>query len=448
MLIRNARIITWEEPNRILIGNAILIKDGQIAEIDSEEKLKERYPFEETINAHSHLVLPGNICAHTHFYGAFARGLAIPGNAPQNFLQILKKLWWPLDKSLTIEDIRYSALVCLIDAIKHGTTTLIDHHASPNAIEGSLDEIAYAVDQSGLRAALCYEVTDRDGVQKTRQGIAENIRFIERVKSGDHLRGRVSATFGLHASLTLSDKTLEMCREMTSKDTVFHIHVAEDLIDESDSIKKSGFRVINRLQQHGLLGKQTIVVHAVHINLEETEILAESNSWVTHQPRSNMNNAVGLPAVEKMLDKGIRVCLGNDGFSNGMWEEWKACYLSHKLIHKDPRAMSADKIAKMAIYNNAGLVHGLFPDISVGVLAPGSQADLIIVDYDPFTSMTPENLPWHIVFGFQESMITHTMVNGVFLMKDRQVLSLNEEEIFARARQLSKGVWQRFAQQF
>jgi cytosine/adenosine deaminase-related metal-dependent hydrolase len=161
-----------------------------------------------------------------------------------------------------------------------------------------------------------------------------------------------------------------------------------------------------------------------------------------------MNNAVGLPAVEEMLASGIRVCLGNDGFSNAMWEEWKACYLSHKLISKDPRKMSADKIVRMAIYNNAALAKVLFPEIKIGVLAPGAQADLIFVDYEPYTNMTPDNLPWHIVFGFHESTITHTMVNGVFLMRDRQVLSLDEEEIFTRARQLSQGVWQRFSQQF
>jgi putative selenium metabolism protein SsnA len=448
MLITNARLITWEEPNRILTGNAIYIKDGLIEEIGSEKGLVEKYPFEETINAHSQLVMPGNICAHTHFYSAFARGLAIPGTAPADFPQILQRLWWPLDKSLTAEDIRYSALVCLLDAIKHGSTTLIDHHASPNAIDGSLDEISDAVKRSGLRAALCYEVTDRDGEQKTRQGIVENIRFINRIKSGDHLGSRLSATFGLHASLTLSEKTLDMCREATSKDTGFHIHVAEHPIDESDSVKKTGLRVINRLQRHGMLGPQTIVVHAVHINSDEIAILAETNTWVTHQPRSNMNNAVGLPAVEEMLASGIRVCLGNDGFSNAMWEEWKACYLSHKLISKDPRKMSADKIVRMAIYNNAALAKVLFPEIKIGVLAPGAQADLIFVDYEPYTNMTPENFPWHIVFGFHESMITHTMVKGVFLMRDRKVLSLEEEEIYTRARQLSQGVWQRFSQQY
>src|SRR5690349_6601079 len=158
-LITNATLINWT-PRQIEAERAVLIRDDKIAEIGPSADLITRYPDEERYDARRMLVMPGNICAHTHFYGAFARGLAIPGPAPRDFPEILRKLWWPLDKSLTLEDIKYSALVCLVDAVKHGTTTLIDHHASPNAIDGSLDVIADAVEESGLRAVLCYEVTD------------------------------------------------------------------------------------------------------------------------------------------------------------------------------------------------------------------------------------------------------------------------------------------------
>jgi cytosine/adenosine deaminase-related metal-dependent hydrolase len=177
MLIRNARVVSWEEPNQILEDHALLIEDGLISQMGPSEELSAIHQKVETLDAGGQYVMPGNICAHTHFYGAFARGMAIPGNAPQNFPEILGKLWWPLDKALNAEDVRYSTLVCLIDAIKHGTTTLIDHHASPNAIEGSLDVIAEAVEQAGVRAVLCYEVTDRDGKAKAKAGIEENLRF-------------------------------------------------------------------------------------------------------------------------------------------------------------------------------------------------------------------------------------------------------------------------------
>src|SRR5512144_2651627 len=176
MLITHATLITWGDPNRILADHAVFIENSLIAAIGPTTELTARYPEAETLDAKGQYVMPGNICAHTHFYGAYARGMAIPGAAPKDFPEILGKLWWPLDKALDAEDVYYSSLVCLVDAVKHGTTTLVDHHASPNSIAGSLDQVARAVEQVGLRAALCYEVTDRDGPQKAQAGIAENIR--------------------------------------------------------------------------------------------------------------------------------------------------------------------------------------------------------------------------------------------------------------------------------
>lgn len=445
MLITNANIVTWEEPNRIIWDGAIAIQDDLIIETGSTPKMLEKYPGEEVIDARGAYVLPGNICAHTHFYGAFARGMAIPGEAPTGFIQILEKLWWTLDKSLTPEAVKYSALVCQIDAIRHGTTTLIDHHASPNALENSLDEIRKTVEQSGLRAALCYEVTDRNGIGQAEAGIAENVRFINDLKNKpDKL---LAATFGLHASLTLSDETLDKARKACPQQVGMHIHVAEGIADQEDSLRKAKLRVANRLKKHGILSDRAILAHAVHVNEEEIGIISESGAWVTHQPRSNMNNAVGLPSVEKMMATGVKIGLGNDGFSNAMWEEWKAAYLSHKLNQLDPRRMPADIVARMAIYNNATLVSELF-DQQIGSINPGAQADLIIVDYQPYTEVNESNLPWHIVFGFHESMIHTTIVAGKVLMQDRKILSLNESSIKAEAMRLSKEVWKSYKSAF
>jgi putative selenium metabolism protein SsnA len=444
MLITNGTIITWDETNQILENQAIFMQDGVIKDLGPQETILNRYPEETRLDAHGQYVMPGNICAHTHFYGAFARGMNISGNAPGDFPEILQKLWWPLDKSLAEEEIRYSALVCLLDAIRHGTTTLVDHHASPNHIAGSLDEIATAVEVSGLRAVLCYEVTDRDGVEKTQAGIDENLRFIERCRSGQVAGGRVAATFGLHASLTLSDATLDACRQAAPTGVGFHIHAAESIADQYDCLNKSGLRVVDRLSQHGILGPNTIVAHAVHVDAREIELLAESGTWVTHQPRSNMNNAVGVAQVESMLRLGVKVGLGNDGFSNAMWEEWKAAYLIHKVWALDPRRMPASLVAQMAIYHNARLASSFFPDAPIGVIRLGAAADLILVDYQAPTPVTTDNLPWHIVFGFHESMITTTIVAGKLLMQDRQILTLDEEKISARSRELASATWSRY----
>ncbi len=444
MLIHNARLVTWGEESQLLDNHALLVEAGKIVELGPEKILLSLHPKADRLDARGQIVMPGNICAHTHFYSAFARGLAIPGRAPRDFPEILRKLWWPLDKSLTLEDVRVSAQVCLLDAIRHGTTTLIDHHASPNAVEGSLDAIADAVDQSGLRAVLCYEVTDRDGEEKTRAGIVENVRFLKRCECGDVADGRVAATFGLHASLTLSAETLDACRAAAPPDTGFHIHVAEHESDEEDSLAKSGRRVVARLHDHEILGKETIAAHAIHVDGQEIELLANSGTWVTHQPRSNMNNGVGAADVEGLMRAGVRVALGNDGFSNAMWEEWKTAYLLHKLANRDPRRMPGDTLVEMAVHNNADLTKVFFTDAAIGQLVPGAYADLIFVDYHAATPLTAGNIPWHILFGFHESMVTTTIVAGKILMKDRVLRTLDEQAITAHARELAPGIWQRY----
>ena len=444
MLITNGILITWEEPNRILEGWAVKIDGDKISAMGPQSELLEQFPEDERLDAHGQYVMPGNICAHTHFYGAFARGMPIPGSPAKDFPEILGKLWWPLDKALTPPDVRASALVMLIDAIQHGTTTLIDHHASPNAIAGSLDIIADAVDQSGLRAVLCYEVTDRDGEARSQAGIAENIRFLERTRRETVAGGRVAATFGMHASLTLSDATLDACRQAVPAGVGFHLHVAEHDVDEYDSLAKSGMRVVDRLHKHDLLGPQSIIVHAVHVDAREIELLAETGSWVTHQPRSNMNNGVGVSQLESMLRAGVPVCLGTDGFSSTMWVEWKFTYLLQKVWNRDPRRMPGGEVARMAIYNNARLAGSFFPQSPLGVLSPGAYADIILVDYHPHTPLTAGNLPWQIIFGFHESMVTTTMVAGRVLMRDRQILTLDVDAITAEARRLAPAVWERY----
>ncbi len=441
MLITNASLITWGPEPQVLPDQAVRLDGDRIAAIGPSAILMAEWPEEDVLDAGGQYVMPGNLCAHTHFYGAFARGLAIPGDAPKDFPEILARLWWKLDKALTPEDVRYSALVCLVDAIKHGTTTLIDHHASPNAIDGSLDVIAEAVGQAGLRACLCYEVTDRDGPERAQAGIFENLRFHQALKANPN--PWLASTFGLHASLTLSDATLEACRSAYAGG--FHVHVAEHEADEYDSVKKSGTRIVDRLNAHQMLGPQTIAAHCVHIDAREAELLQQTGTWVTHQPRSNMNNAVGAADVEGLLRLGVSVCLGNDGFSNAMWEEWKAAYLYHKAAHRDPRRGAGDLIARMAVTNNAALAKVFFPQAPLGVIAPGAFADLILVDYHPITPLSAGNLPWHIIFGFEASMVTATLCGGRLLMRDRKLLYLDEAEITARSRELAAKVWERFA---
>jgi len=440
MLITNTKIITWKDGQEILEDQAVLLEGGIIQEIGAAEALKQQHPEEEVFDARGQYLMPGNICAHTHFYGAFARGMGIPGDAPRDFPEILKRLWWPLDMALDEQGVRYSALVFAVDAVKNGTTTLFDHHASPNFIDGSLDVIGEVLEKAGLRGVLCYEVTDRNGKAGAQAGIAENLRMIEKTAGSS----RLSAAFGLHASLTLSGETLAACREAAGEDVGFHIHVGEHQADEYDSLKRSGMRVVDRLHKHNLLGPKTILAHGVHIDMEEARLIAESGSWLTHQPRSNMNNAVGAAAVEDFLRLGIPVGIGTDGFYHAMWEEWKTAYFLHKVHHLDPRRMNALDIVQMGVKNNAALAEAYLSDLKLGVIEAGAAADLILVDYHPYTPLNAGNLPWQIIFGFQESMITSTLVDGEFLMKDRELLTLDEEAIASEARALASEIWSRY----
>jgi putative selenium metabolism protein SsnA len=444
MLIKNATIITWGKPNEILADSALLIENGKIADFGPSAKLEAAHPNAPLYNARGQLLLPGNICAHTHYYGMYSRGLAIPGEPATRFAQILDNLWWPLDQALDEEAVRLSALVCLLDAIKHGATTLIDHHASPNFLTGSLDAIAQEVEKSGLRSVLSYEVTDRYGEAKMRESIAENVDFIKQTAQTG--RETIRATFGLHAPLTISTPTLRACvQAIEGLEVGLHIHVSESRDDRAALAERGDGLPIEWLHRHGGLGPHSIIAHAVHVEEREIELLAQTGTWVTHQPRSNMNNAVGVAQTEKMLEMGVKVCLGNDGFSNAMWEEWKAAYLLHKIHHKDPRRMSGYAVTDMAIYNNAALASHLYRQ-PIGMIAIGAAADLILVDYHPPTPLTAGNLPWHILFGFRDSMVTGTIVNGQALMKDRQVLTLNEAEIAAQSRALAPKVWKRYNQ--
>ncbi|GIL08887.1 MAG: chlorohydrolase [Chloroflexota bacterium] len=440
MLITNATLITWGASGAVLPGHALYIDGGLIRDSGPSRDLEARYPQAERLDARGQLVMPGSICAHTHFYGAYARGMAIPGPAPADFPAILRRLWWPLDKALTPETVRASALVCLLDAVKHGTTTLFDHHASPNCIDGSLDIIAGAVEQAGLRAVLCYEVTDRDGEEKMRAGIAENLRFM----AASAARPLVRGTFGLHASLTLDDRALRACADAAPADAGFHVHVAEHEADEEDSLRRSGQRVVPRLDAYGIWRDNTIAAHCIHIDAAERDLLKQRGVWVTHQPRSNMNNGVGAAAIDDMLAQGLAVCLGNDGFSNNMWAEWKAAYLLQKVVHRDPRRANGVSIAQMAAQNNARLAERFFPGARLGELTVGAQADIVLVDYHPYTPLTAGNLPWHILFGFEASMVTTTIVAGRVLMRDRRLLTLDEASIAQEALALAPAVWERY----
>jgi putative selenium metabolism protein SsnA len=440
LLIINATILTFDIKNPILFDSTIRIKNGFIVEIG--KNLEPKYPDEEILDAHGMIVFPGMIIPHFHIYGTLARGIPLKGKPPQNFMEILQKLWWRLDKNLTEDDIRFSAYVALIDCIKSGTTTLFDHHASPNATDGSLDILAEVFDELGLRGCLSYEVSDRDGEKIAQAGIEENIRFSNLCCQNPN--GMLAAKFGLHASFTLSDQTLETCKEVVKDlDSGFHLHLGEGKTDRYETQEKYGAgSPVKRLEKFGILNNKTIVAHGIDVKKEELDIFKVLGVTVIHNPQSNMNNGVGFSDVEKMMEMDLLVGLGTDGMTTNIFKEIQAAVILQKHQGKNPSA-GGNSILKIVTENHKKIASQTF-NVGLGEIKQGNCADLIFIKYDPPTPLNEENYWFHLLYGFGNFPAEHTMVSGKFLMKNREVLVCDEEKIMREARKYSKKLWDRF----
>lgn len=426
LLIGNGKILC---PGKIIENGAVFIEDNFISEIGSSDDLKKKYPKVKFIDADGGLIMPGFINCHTHLYSAFARGMKLPGTPPKNFVDILDKLWWKLDKALNEEDVYYSALVSLIECLKSGTTTILDHHASPNYVEGSLGKIEKALKDIPVRAALCYEVSDRDGKDVAEAGIKENIKTIIKHEKNQMIKGM----FGLHASFTLSNDTLKKCVEDSAGLRFgFHVHTAEDKADVEDALEKYGMGVVERWNKNSVLGPKTILAHCVHISEAEKDLLAQTKTNVVHNPESNMNNNVGTADVAGMINRGVVVGLGTDGMTADMFQESKVANLVRKNSEAD----------RLLFENNSKIATDLFGK-KIGKIEIGAAADIVILDYNPPTPMTADNFAGHFLYGMNSRTVKTTIVNGKVLMENGELAGIDEEKIVARSRKLAKKLWER-----
>lgn len=432
----NGIVITLGSNNRVLWNSSVVTDGESISAIGDSVEMKKLFPNADSIDCAGKVILPGFICTHHHFYSTMARGMSIPGVPASNFVEILERLWWKLDKALSDEDITLSAQVPLIECIRNGTTTVIDHHASPSYRDGSLDLIEKAVRQAGIRASLCYEVSDRNVIGG---GIEENERFIKKIGHGD---GQITAMMGLHASFTLSDGTLEKCVGIARDAAVgCHIHVAEDSADREDSITKYGMPTVNRLDKRGASGRKSLFIHCVHIDEQEMDIICNTKTGIVHNPESNMNNAVGVTKILELLRKGILVGLGTDGMSSDMLAQMRCAYLLHRLANHDPR-VGFMEAPQMLLQNNAEISERQF-GLRLGEIAQGRPADLAILDYQPPTPLSEANFLGHLIFGMVDAVVDTTVCKGKILMKDKKILALDEPRITARSRELAAQMWQR-----
>ena len=430
-LIGNGRLFTRDEKNSFFENGAVVWKDNTIVEVGDFETLKKKYADAEFIDAKGGVIHPAFINTHEHIYSALARGLSIKGYAPNGFLEILDGLWWTIDRNLDNDLTKLSAEATYLECIKNGVTTIFDHHASFGEISGSLFAIEEAARDFGVRSVLCYEISDRDGKEKAHAAIKENVDSAKHALSlkDDFIKGMM----GMHASFTISDETMELCRKEKPKEIGYHIHVAEDILDLHRCLKEHGKRIVDRLYDWDVLGEKTLLAHCIYVNPHEMDLIRDTNTMVVHNPESNMGNACGCPPTMEIVHKGILTGLGTDGYTHDMIESWKVANILHKHHLVDPGAAWAE-VPEMLFQGNARIANRYF-EKKLGVLEKGAAADIIITDYIPPTPMNAGNLNGHMLFGMNGRSVVTTVGNGKVLMKNRELQGIDEERCLAKIRE-------------
>lgn len=437
LLIGNGRLITRDPDLAFLDSGAVVTRGGDILAVGESDEMRRHYPQADFVDARGGLIMPGLINAHTHLYSALARGLALQGYHPRDFRGILEGLWWKLDGKLSLEATRASARATLLDCVRQGVTTVFDHHASYGEIPGSLDVIAREAEKAGVRASLCYEVSDRGGEEKCRQAIGENAAFIAhcRRKGGDMLH----AMFGLHALFTLSDKTLEACARANDGQAGYHLHLSESRDDLEDALENYGIRPAQRLARFGMLNRETLLVHCVHVDESEMDLIGDSGAIVVNNPESNMGNAVGCAPVLRMFEKGITVGLGTDAYTNDMLQSYRAALTAQRHQAGRPDA-GWNEAAAMLFSNNPAIASGAFGR-PLGILKEGAAADIVVMDYLPYTPFGADNADGHLYFGVTGRQCRTAVINGLIRMRDGELKDIDEEKVNADIMHTAGVLW-------
>ncbi|HNV69923.1 MAG TPA: putative aminohydrolase SsnA [Candidatus Ozemobacteraceae bacterium] len=443
-IIGHGTILTFGSDHRVIQDGAVAYDDERIHAVGTTEEIKKRFSKAKVRNVHGRVITPGLVNAHMHLYSTFARGMALKDEAPENFVQILERLWWRLDRALTLEDLELTAMIPLLQAVRSGVTTLVDHHASPHALAGSLDILKKAFRRVGVRGCLCYEVSDRDGASRRDAGLEENANFIRGIKLGD--TNDIAGMIGLHASFTLEDTTLARAAELAKALKVgVHIHVAEDKSDVEDA-KRRGFRSpVDRLHRAGLTGPDSIFAHCVHADSLDIQTLALTRTNVIHNPRSNMNNAVGCAKIEDMIKERVPVAFGTDGMSPSPLPDLYTASLIHKHQAGDPRK-GWSYLWKMFSQNTPAVASTVLRT-PLGLLEAGAGSDIVVWDYIPPTPISDGNTLGHFLFGLSEARVNTTICQGKTLFEDNKLTFLDDSEeieLHAKARELAQALWERF----
>lgn len=436
ILIKNVRIMQTEAPFTVTEDQNVFIEGNTIKKIGKGIRGEKDSV---TIDGKGKTLIPGNVCSHHHYYSGLSRGMLISSGPQTDFIQTLKEWWWRLDRGLQSESIYYSSLICSLDAISTGTTSCVDHHASPSYIEGSLSDISRGMEEIGVRGSTCYEVTDRNGgMKEVERGVEENVRFAEevdeRLKNGEDVL--CEATIGGHAPFTIPNKGLKMMKEAMDKTgRGMHLHVAEDKYDVIYSHHNFNKDIALRLDEYGLLTPKTLLVHGVHLSEDEINLINERDCFFAVNPRSNMNNGIGY---NDKLPKIKNLCFGTDGCGGNMFEEMKIGFFKNRDAHSP--WWPSDYVN--ALNRGNRLVESQFNNrIKLGRVEEGYTADLVLLDYNAPTPLLSENAPTHFVWGMSSGNVNTTIVNGKILFQDHHFTRKDAGDIYKRASEIATELW-------
>lgn len=434
LVLKNATVVEFQPP-AVKNGQDIVIDGTKIVDVGAG--IAGKYKADRVMDMAGTVVMPGIVCSHNHFYSGLSRGIMANLKPSPDFISVLKNLWWRLDRAIDEEILYYSGMVCSLEAIRCGTTAVIDHHASPNFIKGSLKVLKTAFEETGLRGITCYETTDRNGgLKEETAGVEENVEFArlcaddKKRSNGDYL---VEAMIGGHAAMTMSDEALKLTAEaVKATGRGVHIHVAEDCYDVSISRHLYDKDIIVRMNDFGLVNDKALFGHGVHLSDQDIKIINENNAYLVHNARSNMNNHVGY---NLRINEYKNVALGTDGIGSDMFEEFKFAYFKHK---DAGGPLWPDSYLRF-LYNGNDILARYF-DADFGKVAKGCKADLTVVDYNSPTPLVPENIGGHIAFGMDSRDVKTVIINGKIVLEDRQ-FPFDVKPIYDKARKAAKRLW-------
>lgn len=437
LLLENGLIVTMNANNEVIPNGNVLIEDDKIVMVGKEAS----DTVDTRIDCTNQVVFPGFICAHTHLYSVLLRGAPLIIDPPTDFTQNLQRIWWTMDEALTLEDAYTSTLYAVYELTLNGVTAYLDTYSGPNSIEGSLDRISKATQEVGARGVICFEATERRSPEEGIRGLEENRRFISQ---NDPKKSLVHGIYCLHASFTVSDELIHKTNDYASKTNSFKtIHTSEGLIDLHHNLEKYGKRTVERLFDEGFLGPRTALAHAVHINDHEIDLIAETRTNVAHNPKSNELNAVGIAKLPEMLQKGINIGIGNDGFIYDAIENMRTAYLMHKLNHRNPSQLPTPLQVIQMITINAAQAVGLKDQI--GSIENGKAADFTILDASALPTPIHEgNVYSHLVYGsFSRRDIKRVIVNGKTIVKNGIHTSLDATQVSQQSMDSAVSLWER-----